>query len=255
MTCDDDDDELDRTKGEPGRWFQTTHWSLVARAGAATSEEQRQALGQLVERYSPSLRAHLIARKGLSPQDAEELLQAFLAAKIVEQALVAQAAPQRGRFRTFVLTALDRFVISHFRRRSAGKRFAGVTVAVDEELNAPASSAAPDEQFDIQWARDVLQESLRRMRAECERSGRRDVWGVFEARVVAPMLDDATAPAYDELVTRLGLTSPAQASNVLVTAKRMFVRSLRGVIGEYELGEEQIDAEIADLRSILARAK
>jgi RNA polymerase sigma-70 factor (ECF subfamily) len=138
------------------RWFQTTHWSLVARAAAATSDEQRKALGQLVERYSPSLRAHLMARKGLSPQDAEELLQSFLAAKIVEQALVAQAAPERGRFRTFVLTALDQFVVSHFRQQRAAKRFASVTVGADEDLDAPAPAAAPDAQFDVEWARNVL---------------------------------------------------------------------------------------------------
>jgi hypothetical protein len=93
------------------------------------------------------------------------------------------------------------------------------------------------------------------MRAECERSGRRDVWGVFEARIVAPMLDDAAPPPYDQLVARFALASPAQASNVLVTGKRMFVRALRGVIGEYELGEDHIDAEIADLRAVLARTR
>jgi hypothetical protein len=44
-----------------------------------------------------------------------------------------------------------------------------------------------------------------------------------------------------------------QAANALVTAKRMFTRILRGVIGEYESDEEEIDSEIDDLHKILAR--
>ena len=245
---------LDDENHVQARCFQTTHWSLVARAGAVTSDQQRRALGQLIEQYSPALLTHLIARKGFSRQVAEDVLQGFLAVKFVEQSLVSQAMPERGRFRTFVLTALDHFVISHFRHQRARKRCGGAMLPADEELELAAPDSTPDEKFDMAWARHVLQESLRRMREECEGAGRRDVWGVFEARVVAPMLDDANAPPYDQLVAQFGFASPAQASNALVTAKRMFVRAIRGVVGEYELGDERIDAEIADLRSLLARA-
>jgi hypothetical protein len=78
------------------------------------------------------------------------------------------------------------------------------------------------------------------------------VWGIFDARVVTPMLEHSEPLSYEQLVARMGFTSPAQASNVLVTAKRMFIRIIRGVIGEYELGDEGIDAEIADLRLLLS---
>jgi hypothetical protein len=153
-----------------------------------------------------------------------------------------------------VLTALDRFAVSHFRHERALKRSAGATVPVDDKLDVAATALAPDEVFDVAWARSVLEEALRRMREECDAAGRMDVWGVFEARVVAPMLDDAAAPPYDQLVARFGFASPGQASNALVTAKRMFVRAIRGVVGEYEVGDEGIDAEIAELRLLLSRS-
>ena len=91
------------------------------------------------------------------------------------------------------------------------------------------------------------------MQRECELTERPDVWGVFEARLLAPLLHDALAAPYEQLVERFGFASPAQASNVLMTAKRMFVRAVRATIGEYELEDEQIDEEIADLHRILAR--
>jgi RNA polymerase sigma-70 factor (ECF subfamily) len=236
------------------RSFQTTHWSLVARAGSASSQLQREALGLLIERYAPALRAHLMTRKGRTADEADDLLQAFLASKVVEQAIMAQAAPDRGRFRTFILTALDRFVVSQYRHQRARKRYAGPMVEADEELELPAPGASPDLAFEVAWGRNVVHEALRRMQEECERTGRVDIWGVFEARLVSPLLggDVAAVPSYDELVGRFGFASPIQASNVLITAKRMFIRVIRGVVGEYELAEDHIDAEIAALKGILA---
>ena len=78
------------------------------------------------------------------------------------------------------------------------------------------------------------------------------MWGLFDCRVVRPMLEGAPAPDYRELVDRFGFPSPVQASNALVTAKRMYVRILRAVIGEYADDEREIDSEIADLHRILA---
>jgi hypothetical protein len=59
---------------------------------------------------------------------------------------------------------------------------------------------------------------------------------------------------YQQLVRELGLQSPAQAANVLITGKRMFIRCLRAVVGEYEVSEAQLDAEIGEIRQIIARA-
>ena len=239
----------------PGfRHFQTTHWSLVGRAaGGENDAAQRQALGELLMRYMPALRSHLLVRKRLDPDRAEELLQNFFASKVVEQGLVGEARQERGKFRNFLLTALDRFQVSQIRYDKAQKRSAPSSTPLEEELGVAQRGQAPNETFDIAWARQLLAETIKRMREECTASGRPDVWGVFETRLLNPLLHHDEPLPYEELVKRFGLTSPAQASNVLITAKRMFARVLRSVIGEYEEDEEQIDAEIADLQNILAR--
>jgi RNA polymerase sigma-70 factor (ECF subfamily) len=235
--------------------FPTTHWSLVARAGRGTVDAQRQALILILNRYLPALRLHLIARKRMDPNRADDLLQSFLAAKIIEQGIIERAEKERGKFRTFLLTALDRFIVSEARKENAQKRGAAATTAIGEDTDIAQSWDQPDDQFDVAWARELLAQAIRRTKDEAIGSGRPDVWGVFETRVLDPMLRDIEPLEYDELVRRFGLTSPSQASNLLVTGKRMFARNLRALVAEYAREDADIDEEIADLTAILSKAR
>ena len=236
--------------------FPTTHWSLVARAGQDATEAKQQALGELLTRYLPALRAHLIYGKRLSPDDADDLLQEFVAAKLLEKELIGRADAELGKFRTFLLTALDRFLIDRFREENARKRSPGEGRLRDLGDDAGLLQAnTPSDAFDLAWARNVIDQTVRLMRAECETSGRSDIWGLFECRLLEPMLHAAEPIEYEDLVQRFGLQSPSQASNLLMTAKRMFARVLRSVVGEYARESEEIEAEIRELMEVLARAR
>ena len=239
-------------QGGPPR-FPTTSWSLVALAGQ-TEEAQREALGQLLTRYLPALRAHLVQAKGLTLDRADDLIQDFVTAKILQRNLISRADHQRGKFRTFLLTALDRFLLNRLRDLGAKKRSASAAAEpLGERDQRLAAGPGPSDAFDVAWARGVLSEALTRMQTHCETSGRTDVWSVFECRVLGPILEGTEAPDYRELVRRFGFESPSQASNVLATAKRTFARTLRSVVGEYTGSEEEIEEELGQLREILAR--
>jgi RNA polymerase sigma-70 factor (ECF subfamily) len=234
--------------------FQTTHWSLVQRAGADDDQAQREALTQLIRRYSPSLRLHLITSRRIDPGRAEDLIQGFLLTKVLEGKLISKASRERGRFRGFLCTSLDRFVSNELRRDRAKMRAPEKSVSLDKSMAVTDPSLPVDAAFDIAWARQLLEAALENMRRECHRFERLDIWGVFEARILAPILHKTDPVPYDKLVERYGFRSPAQASNVLVSARRMFERTLRALVGEYEKGEAEIDAEITDLQAILSRA-
>jgi hypothetical protein len=182
----------------------------------------------------------------MQPALAEDLLQEFIVKKILEYNLPARADRQRGRFRTLLLTSLDNFARSQWTDRRQN-------VSLGEDHDICDNDPAPGDSFDVPWARQVLQESLRRMQAECRQNGRIDMWDIFEARIVAPALEGAPPVEYDQLIIRHKLQSPMQASNLLVSAKRSFERTLRAVISEYA-DEGEIESEIADLRNILASA-
>src|SRR4051795_12436921 len=90
--------------------FPTTRWSLVGRAAARGTDNGRLALSELLQIYLPALKAHLVGPLRIDEHRADDLLQGFLADKVVEQNMIALADPTRGKFRTFLLTALERFV-------------------------------------------------------------------------------------------------------------------------------------------------
>ena len=66
------------------QWFPATHWSLVRRAGSAGDESQ--ALDELLRIYLPALKAHLVGRKRIAPDRAEDLLQGFILSKVLPEA-------------------------------------------------------------------------------------------------------------------------------------------------------------------------
>src|SRR5882724_10560596 len=95
--------------------FPNTHWSLVRRAGLADASARREALGVLLARYEPALRLYIYATWEIPDEQAEDLLQAFIADQILERELCRMADESRGRFRSLLLTSLRNFAISRYR--------------------------------------------------------------------------------------------------------------------------------------------
>lgn len=243
--------------------FPTTHWTLVSRAGGS-DPAARQALDELLRQYLPAMRWYLCTRRRLDAVEADDLLQEFVADKVLRRGLVRRADRKRGRFRGYLVRALDRFFLSWARRTTAPAWAGGIGVAslshdrelLSEALRSHQASQAAD-LFDIAWARQVLELALHRMRQECESSRRHDLWVLFEARVLAPTIGGrADAEPYREILRRAGLTvSAEQAFNLTVTAKRMFRRHLRAVVGEYAVNEDEVDEEIRFLQVVLSHAR
>jgi DNA-directed RNA polymerase specialized sigma24 family protein len=232
--------------------FPTTSWSLVALAADQGPEAQREALEKLLVRYLPAMRAHLLCSKRMDPDAAADLLQDFIANKVLERDLIAQADRRLGKFRTFLLVSLDRYWLNQLRNRGALKRKADMAEALGDNADRLATVDAGTDAFHTTWARDLLDQSLDQMRAECESTGRDELWGVFECRVIDPALHGTEPISYDALVERFGFRSPSQASNTLATAKRMFARLLRSAVGQYADSDEEIEEELDDLRKVLS---
>lgn len=237
---------------EPSQAFPVTPWSLVMRASQDSTVAVREALGTLLQRYLPALRAHLVLHRRIPPDLADDLLQSFVSRKVLEQKLIARSDRTRGRFRSFLLKSLDHHVIDQIREQQAR---GGAPARLSEmEGFDPASEDEPSAEFDRAWAREVVAEAVRRMRWECEQSQRKDLWGVFEHRVLAPSLHGTEPIPYERLVKDLELQSAAQASNALMTGKRMFARALRGVLSESAEDEQELEQDLRDLKQALSQS-
>lgn len=234
--------------------FPSTHWSLIGRAGDPDRAVRRRAVARLLERYWQPLRAHLTRRRGIDVNEADDLLQAFVVSRVLEDDLIARASRERGRFRAFLVTSLDRFVSNERRHARARKRAAlAAPASLDDGPPVADPAGGPDEAFDLAWARQVIRETLRHMYDQCRRQDRPDVWGVFDARVLAVTLGGREPVPYEQLVDEFKLASAEQAWNVLATGKRMFARALRSVVEEYEADPAEVDAEIVELKAALSR--
>jgi DNA-directed RNA polymerase specialized sigma24 family protein len=223
--------------------FPVTHWTLVDEAAADSGEA---ALDDLLRRYLPALRAHLVYVRKVSIDQVDDVLQEFIASKLLAGELLDRARRQRGRFRTYLLTALDRFIISRHRQEAAAKRGGGLVDAWSEA--AEELAAVPEEGqslVDLVWLREVVRQAIERTRVELQASGRGDFFTVFDKRLVAPVLEGATPAPYRVLMEQTQLRSPMQAANALVTARRVFERQVRAVIGEYVGGADEVEAELA----------
>lgn len=242
-------------RGANAALFPTTHWSLVDTIRRGDAQARRQALERFLIRYLPALRVHLVRTRNVARDDAEDLLQEFVAQRILEKDLVSRVNPQAGRLRTFLLKSLDRFLIDRLRRQRAQKRApgGGRLLPIDEERDYEAAREVGSDLFDVAWARSVIGEAMQRMQQQCEALGRSDLWGVFQCRLVRPLLAGTPPTSYAQLVDQFRFTSPAQACNVLASAKRMYARVLRSVVAEYAADEEEIESELRDLRGILRR--
>ncbi len=140
-----------------GPFFVTTHWSVVLSAQESDSPHSFQALESLCRAYWYPLYA-FVRRQGRGPHDAQDLTQAFFA-RLLEKNYLKSAAQDKGKFRTFLLTALKRFLADEWDRQHAQKRggFASV-LSIDHELAEsrfaaePGHELQPDVLFDRQWA-------------------------------------------------------------------------------------------------------
>jgi hypothetical protein len=239
----------------PSSSFPLTRWSLIGRAAQISPGDPRTraALNELVSRYLPALRAHLVLTRRMQPDDADELLQDFLASKVLEQGLFGRANQSLGRFRTFLLAALGNFLVDSVRAAQAKKRAAEKqAIPIDDQRDSlPDSADDPSAAFQSEWARQVIRRALTLMHQQCASENRQDLWRVFEARVLSPTLEGSEPIDYARLMNELGFDSTQQASNALITAKRMFQRSLRDAIAEYA-ADDQIEQELKDLKALLA---
>src|SRR5262245_5570618 len=122
--------EVEASTSSP-QWFATTHWSVVLEAGAAESPQANQALEKLCRSYWLPLYTY-IRRQGYGPHDSQDLTQGFFV-RLLRSNSFAGVAPEKGKFRTFLLAALRHYLSDERDRDRAQKRGGGqALISIDE---------------------------------------------------------------------------------------------------------------------------
>ncbi|MEM9420492.1 MAG: hypothetical protein AAGA25_15790 [Planctomycetota bacterium] len=225
---------------------------MIADAAIEGPFGPRPALATILTQYRSALVAHARWKYRFPEDKAQDLIQSFVQVEILQNGLIANAEGGKGRFRSYLLTALDRFAIDRYRHDFAAKRAPtdGRLTSLNHDTPQPRC-AEPSDPFELEWARAVIDQTIRRVHQNCEQSSRPEVWGVFKARLIQPYLDQQPPEPYSQLALRLGFETPKQAGNALTTAKRMFRRCLQEVVAEYEPDLKTIPLEIDALGEVL----
>lgn len=161
--------------------FTTTHWSAVICAGGEDSPTVRAALEQLCFVYWYPLYAH-VRRRRYGPEDAADFTQEFFGVLLRRRSL-ANVGPEKGRFRTFLITSLDYFLHDQKARQHAVKRGGGATAIALDSLSAeqrfalePQTDETPDKAFDRRWAAALLEHAVARLASEQAQNGKAELF-------------------------------------------------------------------------------
>jgi RNA polymerase sigma factor (sigma-70 family) len=245
------DESSGETENRPGPSFVTTHWSVVLAAGRGDTSRAFDALARLCQTYWYPLYAYS-RRRGCSPHDAQDLTQEFFA-RLLAGNWVAKADRQRGRFRSFLLSAMKHFMANEWNRASAQKRGGGQPILSLNDDSAenryrlePAEKATPESLFERGWAVTLLEGVLARLDEEYRRAGKH-AW--MEALRPA-LTTDRDAIDYAGTARALGLTETA--ARVAVHRLRQRYRQLiRAEVAGTVAAPEEVEAEMRHLFRVL----
>jgi len=238
----------------PAQVFVTTHWSVVLTAAGSDTPRAQEALGHLCQLYWYPI-YHFVRRQGHSMHDAQDFTQEFFA-RLLEKNWIAHVDQSRGRFRSFLLLVLKRFLASEWHKANTQKR-GGVRRCLPLPLDTaetryalePADAGTPEQAFEKQWALTLLETVLRQLRAEYEQDGR---GRLFEALKPCLMGTRESQP-YATLASEQAMSEGAVKVAVHRLRERYRER-LKAEIAHTVASPADVDAEMRHLFRVLTRS-
>lgn len=231
----------------PSSEFPMTRWSVVLSAREGEETKARAALSDLCEAYWLPLYA-FARRVGKSPEDAEDLTQAFFA-RLIAKDLFSKADASRGKLRSFLLGAFKNFLSdesdkTNAQKRGGGREIFSIDAAQAEERLAmePVDEETPERNFERRWALVVLERVMKSLRAHYVETGKGELFDQLH-HYLAP---DSGGPGYREAGVGLGLSENAVRVAVYRMRQR-YGRELQAQIAETVETEEQVAGEIDEL--------
>jgi RNA polymerase sigma-70 factor (ECF subfamily) len=232
--------------------FTTTHWSVVLRVGQEDSTQAMAALEQLCRTYWYPLYAY-VRRRGCTEHDAQDLIQGFFAILLKREGLH-KVVPGRAKFRSYLLTALNHFLIDEHDRQHAQKRGGGQPVVSLDAQEAeqcyrlePHDTETPEKLFERRWAVTVTESALARLEREYRAAGKPELFEDLYDFLVA---SDRGRP-YAEVAASVGQTEDALKKAVQRLRQR-YQELVRDEIAQTVSTASEIEEELRFLRSVLS---
>jgi len=238
-----------------GAIFATTHWSEVLAAGKQESPRAAEALEKLCRSYWYPLYVY-VRRRGYGVEDAQDLTQQFFA-RVLEKGSFQRANPERGKFRTFLLHALQNFLANEWNRAHALKRGGGAVTLSIEVQDAerrytvePATTLTPERAYEKRWALTLLDEVLAGLRQEYTEAGRTRVFDELAERLWGKEAEIA----YARIGERLGMKEGA-VRGAMHRLRASFRERLRAEVAHTVVDFGQVEDEMRYLLTVVGQGE
>ena len=232
--------------------FTTTHWSVVLTARDREAPEASLALEQLCRTYWYPLYA-FVRRRGYPLHEAQDLTQEFFA-RLLARNYLGAADRTRGKFRTFLLTALEHFLANEWRNAHAQKRggrvaFLSFDDPVAEELfgQVAATDLSPERQYEKQWAMTLLEQGLVALQREFKAAGK----GAWFDELKVFLTGEKQNASYADLARKLATTEGALKTAVSRLRQR-YAGLLREEVARTVATPEEVEEELRALLGALS---
>ena len=234
-----------------GAEFPTTHWSVLAGGGKDSRSNTERFVAEMATSYWYPLYVYL-RRSGQSPHDAQDLTQGFFAHLLTGERLKGADA-EKGRFRSYLLGAMNHYLANVRERASAKKRGGGqIPLSIEHEMaeerfhNEPVNNITPEDSFDCQWALAVFEQAMNELRQEFDQKGKLKVFEELKGYLSG----EGQRAGYGRAAERLQTTEV----NVRTMVKRLRVRYRGALKKRIELTLASSDDLDDELRLLFAAA-
>jgi len=242
--------------GGVGEAFLTTHWSLIEKA-QSSEEGSRELIGLLLKKYWKPVYCYL-RRKGYDNEQAKDLTQGFFHEVVLGRGLIKKADQSKGRFRPYLLLALNRYLINIREEETAQKRITKDRLIPLDSIDLPdlppsVLQSAPEEAFNYAWVSALLEQVLAEVQTKCRERDLMLHWQVFRDRLVRPILNRSDPLSMKEICDKYGIEDTIKASNMITTVKRLFQTILKQHVRNSVMSDEDTADELAQIKRFFPR--
>jgi len=230
--------------------FLTTHWSLIEDV-KGDQDKDRALIGLLLKRYWKPVYCYL-RRKGCDNEQAKDLTQGFLHEIVLNRRLVERADSSKGRFRSFLLHALNQYLLDERRKETAKKhipkdKLVPLDIADPPTLPQMACNLDAEQSFNYVWKANLLERVLAEVKDRYTQRGMGTHWYVFQDRLLRPTLEGRTPPPLKQICQQYGIDSEATVSNMLNTVKKLVRSVLRSHVRQTVISGEAAEEELKEI--------
>lgn len=230
--------------------FLTTHWSLIENV-KEHKDRDRELIGLLLKRYWKPVYCYL-RRKGFDNEQSKDLTQGFLHEVVLNRHLVERADSSKGRFRSFLLHALNQYLLDERRKETAKKHIPQDKLVPLDITDLPTlpqmvCKLNAEQSFNYVWKADILERVLAEVKDRYTKQGMEKHWYVFQDRLLNPTLEDREPPSLSKICRQYDIDSEAIVSNMLNTAKKLVRSVLKNHVRQTVVSGEVAEEELKEI--------